>query len=126
MGARRGGATVGAPPPPVKKQNQIIQFHFRGRGLFSTFSLCEAFFATFFLLMGGGPFPSFEGPSAIFFSMWGPFCYVFLFIGGIFHVWKSLLLFSLCGSPFCLYGGAFYELAPPPPHIRISGGVHTC
>ena len=51
----------------------------------------------------GGLFSPFESLSAIFFSMWGPFCYVFLLMVGHFHRLKAfLLLFFLYVEAFLL------------------------
>ena len=57
-----------------------------------------------------------------FFSTWGPFCCVFLPMGGLFHHVRSFFMkcgpfyyfFPQCGGPFCLYGGPFLGLPPPP------------
>ena len=80
-----------------------------GGSFFATFFLCGFSFLLRFSPYGV-PFLPFGGLSATFFSIWGPFCYVFLVIVGLFHhVWAFLLLFfHVRGRPLLCLCGAFW------------------
>ena len=66
--------------------------------------LAEAFLLFFFIW---GPFCYVFLILGGLFAMWGPFCYVFLILGGLFAMW----------GPFCyflLHGGSLCWGLPPP------------
>ena len=76
MGACRGGGKSKRSPPPLENHPNFFV------------SIWDAFLLPF-LHMG----------------IWGPFCYVFLLIGGLFYHVRGLFLNAR----------AFFGLAPPPP-----------
>ena len=66
------------------------------------------------------------GPFRYFFSLWEPFCYVFLLTGSIFIIWSlSATFFLYLVVLFCLYGGLFWAYPPPPlsKFLRASMGA---
>ena len=65
-------------------------------------------------------FSPYERPSATFFSMWGPFCYVFHHVGAFFFV----IYFSIWRAFSCVYGGPILGL--PPSLTKTSAGAHDC
>ena len=68
-------------------------------------------------------FSLYLGSFCYFFSIWGPFCYVVLFMGGpIYHVGAFFILFFPMRGPFLSLWGAFFKLALP--STKISAGAH--
>ena len=65
-------------------------------------------------------FSPYEGPFATFFSLWGPFCYVFHHVGALFAIY-----FSMWGGFFCVYRGPFWA-CPPLPLTKTSASAHDC
>ena len=82
--------------------------------------------------VGGRPAPS---TGSYFFAIWWAFLLLFSIKGAFslrfFPYWGPfspygvflLLFFSVRGGLFCLYGGLFLGLSPPP--TKISAGVHA-
>ena len=81
----------------------------------------------------GGPLP----PHNFFLAIWGGllatflhygglFCYVFLFMGGLFHHVRGIFtIWEFFNCYFYLHRGAFFKLATPPPPTKMSAGVHV-